>query len=260
MYGYTFAQANIPTLKATCMNVVPSNTLNTSVRNVWNFDNVATDSVGSINATLMNGCTYSTGKLNQALIFDGVNDYASLADNSINLSGDFAISVWVYCTNSGQQSILSNQAYQTTPSNIYKGFSLDIDSLSVTTRKVCFIIPKGTSTTYTGWEFATSSLTLNDWNHIFIQRVAGVNTYCWINNVSQTYTLRGTGADITANPIYHTTQYVNIGASKTLAGTVASYMKANSKIDALTIWNRTLTTAERNDLYNSGTGKQYLFV
>lgn len=260
MYGYTFAQANIPTLKATCMNVVPSNTLNTSVRNVWNFDNVATDSVGSINATLMNGCTYSTGKLNQALIFDGVNDYALLADNSMNLSGDFAISVWVYHTASGGQVIFSNEIYQTTPSNIYKGFSLCIDNLSVTTNKVCFIIPKGTTTTYTGWEFATSSLTQNAWNHIFIQRVASTNTYCWVNNVSQSYTLRGTGADITFNPTYHTTQYCSIGAEKYASASVANYMKANSKIDALTIWNRTLTTAERNDLYNSGLGKQYLFV
>jgi hypothetical protein len=34
-------------------------------------------------------------------------------------------------------------------------------------------------------------------------------------------------------------------------------MKNGSKIDALSVWDKTLTATEVSDLYNSGNGKQY---
>lgn len=236
-----------------------SNTLNINVRNAWNFDNAVTDSVGGLTATLMNGCTYtSSGKLSQALTFDGVNDYATLTDNSMNLTGDFTISFWLYHTVSGSQTIYSNIFFQSSPS-IYKGFSIGIDNLSATTNKLTTLIPRS-STDYLGWQYNTS-LTLNAWNHIIITRESGVDTYAWINNVLQTVTFAGpiNSSNKILDPTYHTTQRLSIGAGNG-SGTPAGYMKAGSRLDALTIWNRQLTSTERADLYNSGTGKQYLFV
>jgi hypothetical protein len=178
-----------------------SNTLNNGVRNAWNFDNVATDSVGGLTATLQNGLTYTaSGKINQALIFDGVNDYATLANNSMNLTGDFTISLWVYYTATGAQTFFSNGVYDT-GANIYKGWAIEANNLGTNNNRVSFFIPTSTTTplNYTTWDFSTTALTLNAWNHILITRVSGVNTYAWINNVSQSYNLIGgiNPADIT---------------------------------------------------------------
>jgi hypothetical protein len=237
----------------------PTSTLNTNIRNAWNFDNVATDSVGGLTATLQNGLTYTaSGKINQALIFDGVNDYATLPDNSMDLTGDFTISMWVYYTATGAQTFFANGFYNT-GANIWKGWAIDINNLGSNNNRVSFIIPTGTTSplNYTAWDFSTTALTLNAWHHILITRVSGVNTYAWINNVSQSYNLIGgvAPANITYDPVYHTTNKVSIGA-KTI-NTPSLYVKANTRIDALTVWSRQLTSTERTYLF---TGKQYLYV
>src|SRR3990167_7744794 len=52
----------------------------------WKMDETtgttATDSVGTNNGTLTNGPTWTTGKLNNALSFDGSNDYVSMGSPS----------------------------------------------------------------------------------------------------------------------------------------------------------------------------------
>ena len=215
------------------------------------------DSVSTNHGTLVNGTTFTDGKIGKAFTFDGVNDYVSLPDNSLNLTGDFTISVWVYPTAGTPQSILSNIAYAS--GTVYKGWQLDINNVSgAWPYKVTFTTGQGpANNAYTGWEYRTTSLTQNAWNHILIKRVGGVNTYCWVNNISQSYTLFGIGANITTNPTYHTTQYNTIGSSKQLSGTVSNYLANGSKVDGVTVWNRALTDDERTQIYNSGNGKQY---
>jgi len=235
-------------------------TLNDGLFAVYKGESNANDSLGNYSGTPYGGLTYSAGKSGNAFTFNGTTAYVQLPDNSLQVVNDFAISVWVYPTSGLPQSIFNNLGF--TNNVVYKGWQLDINNLSGgQSYKVTFTIGQGPGgSNYTGWEFMTTAMTPNTWNHIFIQRVSGVNTYGWVNNISQTYTLRGTGANITTNPVYHTTQYVTIGASKTLAGVAGGYMKANSMIDELVMWNRTLTTTERNDLYNSGAGKFYLYT
>ncbi|MEY3471080.1 MAG: Synechococcus phage [Candidatus Parcubacteria bacterium] len=45
----------------------------------------------------MNGVGYNSGNLG-SLVFDGVNDYATVSNNITPGTGDFAVSVWVYKT------------------------------------------------------------------------------------------------------------------------------------------------------------------
>jgi hypothetical protein len=206
------------------------------------------------NGTLMNGCTFTDGKIGKAFTFDGVNDYVQLPNNSLNFTGDFAISVWIYPTSGNTQCLLDNLALGASP--LYKGWQFDINNISgAQSGKITFTIPQ-TYTTYTGWQFNTTALTLNSWNHVVIQRVSGVNTYCWVNGVSQTYTLYGTGADITKDPIYDTTQIVTLGSFKKLDTSIGNLLKAGTKIDGLSVWQKVLTQAEITELYNSGAGKQ----
>ena len=219
----------------------------------------AKDAVSTNNGTLMNGCTFATGKIGQAFQFDGVNDYVALPDNSLNLTGDFTISLWIYPTSGAPQSILNSRAFIS--GSVFKGWYLDINNISGgQSGIITFAIGQGPgSTQYTGWEFRTTPLTLNAWNHVLIKRVSGVNTYCWVNNISQSYVLAGVGANITLDPTYHTIQYNTIGSTKMTSGTVTNYLANGSKVDGLTIWNKSLTEDERTQLYNLGNGTQYPF-
>ncbi len=69
----------------------------------WNFDegsgSTAFDSSGNGNTgTLINGPSWVTGIIGNALNFDGVNDYVLVSDSqSLNITGNqFTISAWVY--------------------------------------------------------------------------------------------------------------------------------------------------------------------
>ncbi len=57
----------------------------------WPGDEEAKDIVGGNNGTL-HGTTYATGKVSQAFIFDGVNDYVDVGD--IGVTDDWTIDFW----------------------------------------------------------------------------------------------------------------------------------------------------------------------
>jgi len=63
----------------------------------WKFDetvgSVAADASGNgYTGTLVNGPVWSTGKLDGALSFDGVNDYVSTVDDPLDITGSLTIS------------------------------------------------------------------------------------------------------------------------------------------------------------------------
>ncbi|MGC9046550.1 MAG: LamG-like jellyroll fold domain-containing protein, partial [Minisyncoccia bacterium] len=70
----------------------------------WSFDEgtgtIAYDSSGnSNNGTLINGPTWTTGKVGGALSFDGVDDYVEVPDSdSISITGDMTIVAWIKVT------------------------------------------------------------------------------------------------------------------------------------------------------------------
>jgi len=72
-----------------------------SLVGLWHFDEgtgtTAADSSGNNNnGTLVNGPTWTTGKVGGALSFDGVDDYASLGTSGMpSGSQPFSISVWM---------------------------------------------------------------------------------------------------------------------------------------------------------------------
>lgn len=225
--------------------------------NVYKAESNATDSIASNNGTAQGGLTYTTGISGNAFLFNGTNAYVSLPDNSMNLTGDWTISLWVYSTSGLAQCLFDNLAF--TSGSVYKGWQLDINNIGGgQSGKITFSIPQGPgSSTGTFWQFNTTTLTNNAWNHIVLTRVSGVNSYCWVNNTAQGYTLSGTGANIATDPTYHTTQYVTLGANKLLNGTVGNYLKNGSELDEIYVYSRALTDSERAKLYNSGAGKFY---
>src|SRR5216117_3142664 len=70
----------------------------------WTGDDSAADLVGPNDAVLLNGATFSTGKVGKAFNLDGLDDRVDVADDaSLNPgTGSFTIDAWVF--KSGLQS------------------------------------------------------------------------------------------------------------------------------------------------------------
>ncbi len=63
----------------------------------WGGDNNALDIAGSNHGTLMNGATYTQGKVRQAFSFDGIDDYVVVPDSpSLDITTQFTLDAWVY--------------------------------------------------------------------------------------------------------------------------------------------------------------------
>jgi len=74
---------------------------------LWHFDGDANDSSGYSNNGTVYGATYVSGKFDQALSFDGNDDYVSVPDSSsLNFgTGDFTIEAWVKLSTTSHPNI-----------------------------------------------------------------------------------------------------------------------------------------------------------
>jgi hypothetical protein len=227
-------------------NSAPLNPLNTNLVGVWNGDGNANDSFGSNNGTAVGGLTYATGKINNAFQFNGINAYVTLPNNLLNFTGDFSVNFWLNLQGVGGdiQMIVSNFQSNTLASSFY-GWDIIVSN-----QELKFQIFDGT----TNFDnFITNIISYYYVWTMFTVVKRGVNIKVYANNVllntfTQTKTLT-----------YTSTHTPSLGARKTAisGGDVRYYMSNTGKIDAMTIWNRELTTTEISDLYNSSNGKQY---
>jgi len=92
----------------------------------WTFDSDATDIVNEYEGTLKGGASFQTGKINNAIYLDGVDDYVQLSDEALNKVGSLSqgtISFWF-----NYESILDKQTVmpifyignkQENPDNMY---------------------------------------------------------------------------------------------------------------------------------------------
>jgi hypothetical protein len=210
-----------------------------------------TNQLGVDNGTLMNGCTFADGKIGKAFTFDGVNDYVALPDNSLNFTGDFSVSAWIYVSNvSGEKYIISNS----------NGNIFDVNTgwcFGVFDNKVSFWVYPGTSS-FTGW-LTNTTLSLNTWHHVSVTKKPSQSPLLYINGVLSSTSLYNNNMSNSLNPVYSTATYPNtkasIGVYRYNNGSSA-YAYWNGKIDGLSVWQKELTQTEVTELYNSGNGKQ----
>ena len=193
------------------------------------------DSLYLNNGTVVGGLTYIPGKVGTAFQFNGTNAYVDLPNNSLNLTGDFSISLWYYTTViSGEKYIVSNYVRPTVGS----GFIL----LQSSNRIGINIYGTSQINLYTN----VNTIAENTWYHVTVTRKSGTRTRVYLNGV-----LSASNTS-TVDPIYPEPSYPTaIGAAPGYAGYV------NGRIDALNIWNRELTESDVTELYNSGNGVQY---
>jgi len=203
----------------------------------------ASDVYGSNNGTLMNGCTFTTGKIGKAFTFDGVNDYVALPTNSFNsLTGDFSISFWMKLNDSQPNfgTLFSNLQYNGV---LYWGWQVMFYS-----GQIHFTV--GTNNTSTS-RLVSNALTnyIGNWVHVVCTHKASTGYKIYVNN-----TLNNSNSD-TYNPSYTATHTPSIGAQ--VVSTIPLAYPLNGLLDAVSVWNKELTSTEVTTLYNSGSGKQY---
>ncbi len=194
----------------------------------WRSENDANDFTSGNNGTLINGATFSPGKVGQAFSFDGVDDYVIIA-SSANLTLTSAVSVELWFNASSQAA---NQVLASRVDGVGQGWQVDYTANG----GMNFWIGTGGI-----WARAsTSSPSSNTWHH-----VAGT----WDGSIIRLY-VDGVEVNSTAK-----TGAISASATEITIGTynadlTAGYFKG--LIDEVDIYNRALSASEIQAIYNAG--------
>jgi hypothetical protein len=218
--------------------------LDTSIYAAYNGDNVNDSSGNARNGTNVNNVTFTTGKVGNALTFNGGN-YVNLGNDKFNFAGNFSISAWINLnTVSGNQCIMSNLSFVSP--NVSNGWLFVMRN-----NRIQLEFYKNNNT-YNGLQ-SSSTFSTSTWYHITVVRVASQSTKLYINGVLDSSNTS------TYNPTYASTIPIpsSIGAWKYDATNTSQF--TNGKIDALNVWDKALTDNEVLSLYNEGTGAEYPF-
>jgi len=222
-----------------------SSPLLTSLISYWALDETSgtrLDSHGSNHLTDNNTVTQNTGKIGNAAQFTSANsEFLSVADNALLSTGDidFTIAGWVYFDTisvdrpvAGKWLTAGNREY--------------IVQLDGTVNKIrLYVSNDGTATANVASSVVCTTAT---WYYFVAWHDSAGNTInIQVNNGTVDSTAHSTGVrDGTAG--------LRLGNNQ---NTGTDYM--NGRIDGLGFWKRILTSAERTNLYNSGSGLAYPF-
>ena len=223
---------------------VGSSSLKTSLYAAYNGESNTNDSFGTNNGTAQGGLTYGNGKIGNAFNFNGSNAYVGLPNNSLNFTSDFSISLWVYLTAFPGEQIPIGNYYESSPSaGNSRGWMI-----YMTGQNLYWIVCGSSQVNL----ITSISSFQNTWKQITITFKNGVGSKIYFDGNLVT------SNSSTISPIYNSTQTPFIGKYQYGNGSSFGYMSANSKIDAVNIYQKELTASEVSELYNSGNGAQYI--
>lgn len=222
-----------------CSGIWQSSACSTPQTNIvahWKFDEtsgtIAQDSsVNNNDGTLVNGPTWTTGKIGNALSFDGVNDYVSIADSdSLDLSGQFTLSLWYKPrSNIGVQSIFGKNN-----GNIYSENSYGLMQSSSWLYFKVDDINNGNLAPNWG------PLSNGEWYHL-----AGV-----FDGSSATVYVDGQSKASKTNSSFGS---VRITSQPVYIGSLLSSWSLNGTIDDVRVYNYALSASEILGIFNSAT-------
>ncbi len=205
------------------------------ITNWWQAEGNMNDSVGSGNGSLGNGAAFAAGKVGQSLIFDGVDDYATVPASSDWAfgTGDFTVQFWEYADGSVYKRPLVNNR---TSTQSEAEWAIEVYNVA---NRVEF------HSGYTILLTATNLLNSSNWNHIAVTRVGGTMTI-YINGVAS-------GSTANANN-FSEVNALQLARDLLPAGQGDLAGPFQGKIDELSILRRGLSLAEIQAIYNAGSG------
>jgi hypothetical protein len=192
--------------------------------------NMKDNVTSNYNGTLLNGATFSNGKLGNGIYFDGINDMGRI-NNSINMSSASTISFWINVTNVWSNGGVfshrdgNNWQLQTTTGGSFTILYWGLSIVSCTS--------------------PSNILTNNTWVYLTV-KYNGTDISLYRNGV-QIKDCPSTGS------IEAPYSRTGIGVDGVLGG--GNLFKGF--IDEIGFWNRSLATSEILELYNDGNGLAY---
>ena len=179
------------------------------------------------NNGIVNGSTYNySGKFSGAYIFDGINDFISLNDSTINLTSNFTFMAWIIINDNGSFKTIYDDG-----SISANYWSIMIDNSSLFYRE-----DSGTNV------WGSINIKPNVWHHVVVSKSvdSGNNLAMYVNGEQDV--VSPVGSSISSG-IKH------IGVRKE----GVSYLNYfNGSIDEVVIWNKSLTANEIKLLYLNG--------
>ena len=215
------------------------------------------DSVGTNHGSLMNGCSFTTGKVGNAFSFDGVNDYVDLGDVMDIGLGSWSYAFWFKVTTTTGQIIFSKSVASGIVGRFWS---------TLTSNKLDFNLMSDGYGTIT----ITSATTIstNVWYHCALVVDRSDKLKMYINGSLETVVNTGRTNNLTSsnveNPNLSSSNYNTLAPFRIGAYTSADTITATSffvgQVDSFTVWNRAINIDDVTQLYNSGTGAQYPFT
>jgi len=213
----------------------------------WRFDqgsgNIAYDSVGTNDGTIY-GATWTMGKIDGALSFDGVDDYVEVidSDDSLDIEDNITIAAWVKLdyfnlhdhdffvgkqpTGTSRTNYPGNYIFRTTPSNGYLHFHHQT----------------GTGDHQISKYSSTYGIAAGEWHHCSVTLVEGGNVNFYIDgSPAGTVPQLGTFGLLNDEP-------VRIGTRKD------EWSYFHGLLDEIVIFNRALSGQEIREIYHTGMG------
>ena len=208
----------------------------------WKFDEgswtTAYDSVGSNDWTLVNSPTWTTGKINDWLSFDGDDDYVITDTESVTSGGTITISKWIKF----ERLDVTEFFFDSGPSSGASGPRIFLGKYSDN------IIRFYTRDENTGYStYSTSTVDTWVWYHLVFVIDNGT-WYIYINNSLDN------SSDQNTSWFLWTDQYL-FWAGRGSDWNLLRHCQ--SIIDEIWIWNRALTDTEISELYNDWDWLQY---
>ncbi len=199
----------------------------------WKLDGDAADAADGNDGTLFGDPVWTTGIVNEGLLFDGIDDHVEIphAENLNFGSDDFTIIAWIYPTaftgNHGLNAIVTKHTGDEA-SWLFR-IATDLDGIP----RVNFEIVHPILRYYGGTE-----VTLNEWHHVAVKRTGNDYTLYFDGQEDGTFT---------NDKIFTTEEPVRISDQ----GNVDDE-RFTGMIDEVAIYGRSLSTAEVEQQYVNG--------
>ncbi len=205
----------------------------------WKFDEssgtTASDSSGNgndgtlyDNETIDNGPVWTTGKINGALEFDGIDDYVDVGTDCFDLTSELTVSLWINMADNDTEQVLISRG-------VARPFKLRLAS----NNEVVATIRTDNSTHL---ESETSLDTINQWYHVALT-YGGGSMIIYIDGAPDVSVSKSGDLDCLAD------KHTAIGA---LPGVTYPF---EGLIDDVRIYNRALSADEIAGIYGSGAGQ-----
>lgn len=224
-------------------------TLTNGLVGYWTFDGLdmagvtAYDRSGQGNkGTLTLSPTRTLGKIGQALLFDGADDYVTVnSATSINDISPMTISAWIYPKSLGQNGFgrILDKSLTTSPT-----FGWDFQ---LTTTNVLHFVVDYDGANDLVRESGANAVTLNTWQHIVVTwdgSSAQTGVHLYINGIETSYTNNTDGAG---------NRVTDAGNNLVIGNNATNFNRTfDGNIDDVRVYNRVLSAQEITRLYKMG--------